>query len=226
MLCGRPAVYHRDLPAEGLPVQKSSRRARYCQRRNKSPPPPAAAITAHETKTITSPLAYTEKVSLGPEKEVKELINAAKDHVFRGSNPKFVAKENTTKYRGTHTKAGLEQMIKENGGGQYTLKNKRTNPKTEVYEVCPEVRFNDGRIAVREGNKGVCTFFPDDWSQDKIIAEVEYASKNIIGKLSKWRNRYVGLSSDGKVRIIIQYDEYVKNGKMVKKITSYYPLYE
>ena len=100
------------------------------------------------------------------------------------------------------------------------------NPKTGVYEAVPEIILKDGTVISHNGNEGVCTFFPDSWSKEKILSEVEYASQHIINKLSKERNKHIGLSSDGKVKIVIQYREYIKDGVLVKKITSFYPLFE
>ncbi len=100
------------------------------------------------------------------------------------------------------------------------------NPKTGVYEAVPEIILKDGTVISHNGNKGICSFFPDRWSEEKILFEVEYASQHIIGKLSKGRNKYIGISSDGKIKIVIQYDEYTKNGILIKKITSFFPLFE
>ena len=72
----------------------------------------------------------------------------------------------------------------------------------------------------------MCTFFPDSWSEEKILSEVEYVAQN-VERCENIKNGYVGLSSDGKIRIVIQYKEYYnKEGVLVKIITSYYPLFE
>ena len=157
---------------------------------------------------------------------MKKLIDDAKTHVFKGSKLRYVAKENQYKYAGIHTRSGIERLVKENGNGQYILKNMRINPKTGVYEAVPEIILKDGTVISHNGNKGICSFFPDSWSEEKILSEVEYASQNIIGKYKNIRNGYVGLSSDGKIKIVIQYDEYTNNGTLIKKITSFYPLFE
>ena len=118
-------------------------------------------------------------------------------------------------------------MIKENGGGKYVLKDLKINPVTGVYECRPEIHFTDGRVATKDGNEGLSSFFPNSWSKEKLDMEVQYASEHIVGKLAKQRNKYIGVSSDGKMRIVIQFDEYVnKEGKLIKKISSFYPLYE
>ena len=96
------------------------------------------------------------------------------------------------------------------------------------YVICRNLAFLMLDLGTsRRGNNGICTFFPDTWSPQRIKEEVIHASKNIIGKYSKIRNGFVGVSKDGKIKIAIQYDEYIdKKGNVVKKITSYYPLYE
>lgn len=155
------------------------------------------------------------------------MLDASKDHVFKGEKPRFIEKENILKYRGIHTKTGLEQLIKENGGGKYALRDLKINPTTGVYECRPELVLKDGTTVIRDGNNGVCSFFPDGWSKNRIIEEVQYASEHIVGKLAKQRNKYIGISKDNRIRIVIQFDEYVnKEGKLVKKVTSFYPLYE
>lgn len=118
-------------------------------------------------------------------------------------------------------------MIENNGGGKYELKNYRYNNDSGVYEGMPEIILNDGRKVMRRGNNGVCTFFPDEWDEAKILKEVNFASQHLIGKYDLLRNGYVGISFDGKVKIVIQFDEYInKKGVKVKNITSYYPLFE
>ena len=173
------------------------------------------------------PLTRVEKTTLGTKEEIKTMLDASKDHVFKGKKPRFIEKENILKYRGIHTKTGLEQLIKENGGGKYALRDLKINLTTGVYECRPELVLKDGTTVIRDGNNGVCSFFPDNWSNKKIEAEVTHAAQNIIGRLEFKRNNFIGLSSDGKMRIVIQFDEYVnKEGKLIKKVTSFYPLYE
>ena len=99
------------------------------------------------------------------------------------------------------------------------------NPKTGVYEAVPEIILKDGTVISHNGNKGICSFFPDNWSEEKILSEVEYVAQN-VERCENIKNGYVGLSSDGKIKIVIQYREYIKDGVLVKKITSYYPLFE
>ena len=153
------------------------------------------------------------------------MLDASKDHVFKGSKPTYVKSKGIFKYSGAHTKEGLARLAKENGG-KYTLKDLKINPTTGVYECRPEIVLKDGTIAVKDGNNGVCSFFPDGWSKNRIIEEVQYASEHIVGKLAKQRNKYIGISKDNRIRIVIQFDEYVnKEGKLVKKVTSFYPLY-
>ena len=155
------------------------------------------------------------------------MVGKAEKHVFQAEKPLFDKKTGTYKYSGSHTRKALEEMIKENGGGQYNLKNIRINPETGVYECKPVITLKNGLTATKEGNRGICTFFPDTWSPQRIKEEVIHASKNIIGKVGYKRNLYIGTSKDGKIKIVIQYDEYIdKKGNVVKKITSYYPLYE
>ncbi len=191
---------------------------------------PAAKIEANAPKPpqyLTTPLTRVEKTTLGTKAEIKTMVEASKDHVFKGEKPRFIEKENIFKYRGIHTKTGLEQLIKESGGGKYVLRDLKINPTTGVYECRPELVLKDGTTVIRDGNNGVCSFFPNSWSNEKIEAEVKYAANNIVGKLEFKRNNFIGLSIDGKMRIVIQFDEYVnKEGKLIKKITSFYPLYE
>ena len=100
------------------------------------------------------------------------------------------------------------------------------NPKTGVYEAVPEIILKDGTVISHNGNKGICSFFPDNWSEEKILSEVEYAAQHIIEIPGDYKSKHMGWSSDGKVKIVIQYREYIKDGVLVKKITSYYPLFE
>lgn len=96
-----------------------------------------------------------------------------------------------------------------------------------MYEGAPEIKFNDGRIAVKSGNGGICSFFPDSWSSEKIEAEANNAANNIVGKIKNQQNMYIGRTKDGKISIVIQFRTHVnKEGKVIKKITSFYPLYE
>lgn len=154
------------------------------------------------------------------------MVDKAEKHVFSAELPKLEHSTGTFKYKGAHTKSALEQIVKENNGS-YVLKDLKINPETGVYQGRPVLTFENGIVTSRRGNNGICTFFPDHWSPQRIKEEVIHASKNIIGRYSKIRNGFVGLSKDGKIKIVIQYDEYIdKAGNNVKKITSYYPLYE
>ena len=184
---------------------------------------------AEKLKTANHPapsIIKTEKTTLGSSEEISSMVGKAEKHVFQAELPKLDKSTGTFKYKGAHTKSALEQIAKENNGS-YILKDLKINPETGVYQCRPVLTFENGIVTSRRGNNGICTFFPDTWSPQRIKEEVIHASKNIIGKYDGIRNGFVGVSKDGKIKIVIQYDEYIdKKGNVVKKITSYYPLYE
>ena len=189
----------------------------------------AIESAAEKLKTANHPapsIIKTETTTLGSSEEISSMVGKAEKHVFQAELPKLDKSTGTFKYKGAHTKSALEQMAKENNGS-YILKDLKINPETGVYQCRPVLTFENGIVTSRRGNNGICTFFPDTWSPQRIKEEVIHASKNIIGKDKFRRNVYIGLSKDGKIKIAIQYDEYIdKKGNVVKKITSYYPLYE
>ena len=172
-------------------------------------------------------ISGTEKKILGEEKEIRDLIATVKDHAIYSRGLETSKKTGSVQYSGGHTKSALENLTRKNNGVKYELKEFKLNSETGVYECRPEITLSDGTIVRKVGNKGICTFFPDTWDEAKILKEVNFASQHLIGKYTKIRNGYVGISSDGKVKIVIQFDEYInKKGVKVKNITSYYPLFE
>ena len=116
-----------------------------------------------------------------------------------------------------HSKIALDDYVSKNPGTRYELRNKVMDPSgSSVYESTPVIILEDGTEIIKRNNRGRSTFFPDDWSEERILQEVEHAITNNYGKKPDTRNTYTGKSKDGKVTINFFYEE--------GEISSYYPI--
>ena len=121
------------------------------------------------------------------------------------------------KFTGCHSKVALDDYVSKNPRTRYELRNKIMDPSgSGVYEATPVIILEDGTEIIKRNNRGRSTFFPDDWSEERILQEVEHAITNNYGKKPDKRNTYMGKSKDGKVTINFFYEE--------GEITSYYPI--
>lgn len=147
--------------------------------------------------------------------DVASKVRAKINHVLRieGKGRKFT---------GCHSKIALDDYISKTPGARYELRDKVMDPsRSGVYETTPVIILEDGTEIVRGNNRGRSTFFPDEWDEERILQEVEYAVVNNHGKSlppSSSKNEYFGFSLDRKIRIHFYLDS------STEQIISYYPI--
>lgn len=111
-------------------------------------------------------------------------------------------------FEGCHTENALIEYVKKHGG-TYEIKN-ISEGLGGVYDGQPIITLN-GKVYVKtngvmveyEAGKwgGTSTFFPKDWSDEKIIEEVIYAVENNHGLVQGKQSLYYGFSKDGIIEI-------------------------
>ena len=50
--------------------------------------------------------------------------------------------------------------------------------RSGVYEATPVIILEDGTEIIKRNNRGRSTFFPNEWSEERILQEVEHAITN------------------------------------------------
>ncbi len=109
-----------------------------------------------------------------------------------------------TGFKGCHSKIALDHYVATHPHTSYALKNKRIDSSNNgVYIAKPIITLEDGRKIGKLNNRGVSSFFPDDWNETKILNEVTHAVTNNLGKIPSRPNgnEYYGFSKDGAVEI-------------------------
>ena len=103
------------------------------------------------------------------------------------------------KFTGCHNKGALDDYVSKNPGTRYELRNKVMDPSgSGVYEATPVIILEDGTEIIKRNNRGRSTFFPDDWSEERILQEVQYAVIHNQGKFKGGPpEEYWGFSSSG-----------------------------
>ncbi|EKX91116.1 EndoU domain-containing protein [Alloprevotella sp. oral taxon 473] len=62
---------------------------------------------------------------------------------------------------------------------RYELRNKVMDlSRSGVYEATPVIILEDGTEIINRNNRGRSTFFPNEWSEERIFQEVEHAITN------------------------------------------------
>jgi len=111
-------------------------------------------------------------------------------------------------FRGCHTENALKEYVMANGG-TYEIKNISTGVG-DVYDGQPVIKLNgkeyvkiNGRFVEYETGKwgGTSTFFPEAWTDSRILEEVKYAVENNHGLVSGQTSLYYGFSKNGVIEI-------------------------
>ncbi len=120
-------------------------------------------------------------------------------------------------FKGCHSENALKNYINNNPGSTYDIKNRDPFPLSDdvVYDGQPIIYIGgreyvktNGRLEIYEPGKmgGTASFYPRNWSYDKIINEVEYAIKHNHGLVLGQPAQYFGYTSDGKIKIYFYHD--------------------
>ena len=150
--------------------------------------------------------------------DIRDKILSRKNHVLEIE--KITTARNGKKgFTGCHSKTALDDYVTKNPEATIEFRNKNLDASSGVYEAEPIIKMPNGDEYIKLNNKGKSTFFPDSWSQNKVLDEVEHAIKNNHGKLPEKPNgnEYYGFSSNGKVEIHFYLN---KDGS----IGSYFPI--
>lgn len=111
-------------------------------------------------------------------------------------------------FKGCHTENALKEYVQTNGG-TYQIINKSVGIGG-VYDGQPVLYMNgkeyvkiNGTFVEYEPEKlgGTSTFFPEGWTNERIIEEVEYAVQNNHGLVQGSTSLYYGFSKDGLIEI-------------------------
>ncbi len=103
----------------------------------------------------------------------------------------------------------LQNYISQNPTSRFELRdvsfdiNSGIDNSLRVFEAKPVIIKADGSEIIKANNQGKSSFFPTNWSKNKILDEVEHAISNNHGRLPEKPNgnEYFGFSKDGKVEI-------------------------
>jgi hypothetical protein len=115
----------------------------------------------------------------------------------------FEAKSNGTyKFSGCHSKSAIDEL-----GANARIEVTIPANAEGVYEAKVFAKGPDGIEIPKSGNQGKSTFFPDSWSEAKILEEAEHAVKNNKGFANgvDATEGYYGFSKDGKIKIQFYY---------------------
>ena len=86
------------------------------------------------------------------------------------------------------------------------------------------IELNNGMSISKASN--ISSFFPENWSEDRILKEVAYAANHLVGMHPAYKNAYIGEAQSG-IQIVFFCDEKIIEGEItIKKIRSFFPLYE
>jgi len=159
-------------------------------------------ISASEQQLLAQQEKAWEKLEISTESfkspswvEIEDVANKVKarlGHVLR-------IEVKGRKFTGCHNKGALDDYVSKNPGTRYELRNKVMDPSgSGVYEATPVIILEDGTEIIKRNNRGKSTFFPDDWSEERILQEVQYAVIHNQGKFKGGPpEEYWGFSSSG-----------------------------
>lgn len=147
--------------------------------------------------------------------DIRTKILARKHHVLEIEGLNKTRNYNGTTmegFTGCHSTQALSDYVSVNGG-TFRINGKPTNLQpNEVFEGQPIITINGKDYVKTNGQPlveytpgkygGTSTFFPENWSNSKILDEVEFAIANNHG-VAPGNNpsEYFGFSKDGKVEI-------------------------
>jgi Bacterial EndoU nuclease len=115
----------------------------------------------------------------------------------------FEVKSNGTyKFSGCHSKSAIDEL-----GTNARIEVTIPANAEGVYEAKVFAKGPDGIEIPKSGNQGKSTFFPDSWSEAKILDEVKHAVKNNKGFANgvDATEGYYGFSKNGKIKIQFYY---------------------
>ncbi|KMP28360.1 cytoplasmic protein [Bacillus wiedmannii] len=136
----------------------------------------------------------------------REIIsNLQHTEKFRGNVPKHIL-EGEINWRGDAM--GYHSEVLENTPGKIISGTKEVVNDQGVYKARVEVNG-----IPKSGNRGFSTFFPKDWSPQKIVDNINEAYNN---RTYEFGNTYSGIGSDG-IRISMYIDG---NGKIISAFPS------
>jgi Bacterial EndoU nuclease len=128
---------------------------------------------------------------------------ALRNRVSHISKIVFEAKSNGTyRFSGCHSKSAIDEL-----GANARIEITIPKNAEGVYEAKVFAKGPDGLEIGKSGNQGKSTFFPDSWSEAKILEEAEHAVKNNKGFANgvDAKEGYYGFSKDGKIKIQFYY---------------------
>ena len=103
-----------------------------------------------------------------------------------------------------HSKSAINEL-----GANARIEETIARNTEGVYEAKVFAKGPDGIEIAKSGNYGKSTFFPDSWSEARILEEAEYAVKNNKGFANgvDASDGYFGFSKNGKIKIEFYYTE-------------------
>lgn len=114
----------------------------------------------------------------------------------------FEPKGSGYKFSGCHSKSALDEL-----GSNARIEVTIPANAEGVYEAKVFAKGPDGIEILKSGNGGKSTFFPDSWSEARILEEAEFAVKNNKGFANgvNATDGYYGFSKNGKIKIQFYY---------------------